>query len=242
MTVISTPIGSAASATLPHRAALRHMVVLHAVPEVWLELTQTWIYNQVAHLPDSVTNHALCESTANLDQFPLANLHQFDREPRLRQVVDRALRKLRLRRHLGHAMRSARAIRPDVIHSHFGPTGWSMLDVVRSLRPRPRHVVTFYGLDVNFLPRQGWRDRYAELFDEIDLVLCEGPHMARCIASLGCAERKIRVHHLGVNIDQIEYRPRKLGRGERLRVLMAAAFREKKGLPYAIEALGIASR
>jgi colanic acid/amylovoran biosynthesis glycosyltransferase len=103
-----------------------------------------------------------------------------------------------------------------------------------------KHVVTFYGLDVNFLPRQDprWRSRYRALFDHIDLVLCEGSFMRRCIIELGCPETKVRVQHLGIRIDQIPFIPRVWQPGEPLRILMAASFREKKGLPYALEALG----
>jgi colanic acid/amylovoran biosynthesis glycosyltransferase len=62
--------------------------------------------------------------------------------------------------------------------------------------------------------------------------------MARCLVGLGCAEEKIRVHHLGVRIDDIPYRPRSWRPGTPLRVLIAATFREKKGIPYALAALG----
>jgi colanic acid/amylovoran biosynthesis glycosyltransferase len=102
-----------------------------------------------------------------------------------------------------------------------------------------RHVVTFYGLDVNFLPRHDrrWRGRYAELFGHVDAVLCEGPHMAGEIAALGCPEEKIRVQRLGVSFDDIPYEPCAWRPGEPLRVLIAASFREKKGIPDALEAI-----
>jgi colanic acid/amylovoran biosynthesis glycosyltransferase len=43
---------------------------------------------------------------------------------------------------------------------------------------------------------------------------------------------------LGVALDQIAYIPRKLENGSPLRVLIAGTFREKKGIPYALEAVG----
>ena len=83
-----------------------------------------------------------------------------------------------------------------------------------------------------------WRDRYRELFEEVTLVLCEGPHLAGRVASLGCPPRKLRVHHLGNPVQQIPFRPRVWEPKAPLKVLMAASFREKKGLPYGSEALG----
>lgn len=126
-----------------------------------------------------------------------------------------------------------------IIHSHFGNVGWANLDAVRMLKVR--HVVTFYGWDVNKLPIQYpvWRARYQRLFSQVDLVLCEGSHMAQCIVELGCPEHKIKVQHLGVEVDNILFQPRQWHADEPLRVLMAASFREKKGMPYAIEALQI---
>lgn len=217
-------------------------VALHAVPQVWLEPTQTWLYNQITHLPPHVCSHVLCERIENLDLFPFPRIHSFERELGATRLWDRTARSMRMRRHLGFFERTVRKVRPSILHSHFGPTAWALLDVAQ--RAQCPHVVSFYGLDVNFLPQNGWCDAYQELFAEIDLVLCEGPHMARCIASLGCSDAKIRVHHLGVPVRAIEFRPRRWSAqsGEPLRVLMAASFREKKGIPVGIEALGLLSR
>ena len=66
--------------------------------------------------------------------------------------------------------------------------------------------------------------------------------MARCLVKLGCPEHKVKVQHLGVDVDRFAFKPRQWQPGETLKVLIAASFREKKGIPYAIEALGILSR
>ena len=61
--------------------------------------------------------------------------------------------------------------------------------------------------------------------------------MAKCIVALGCATEKVKVQHLGIDLDRIEFRPRQWQPGQPLKVFIAASFREKKGIPYAIEAL-----
>lgn len=211
--------------------------VLHSFP-VWLPQTQTWMHSQVAELQRlGVDAHVACERTENLDQFGVANIHCLTDEPVWRQVWDKGLRKLRFRRHLDYLVQVGRRTGTQIIHSHFGNVGWANLDAVRKLGAK--HVVTFYGLDVNMLPQQFpvWRKRYRELFAQADMILCEGSHMAGCIVDLGCPEHKVKVQHLGVDVAQFDFRPRQWRPGETLRVLIAASFREKKGIPLAIEAL-----
>lgn len=213
------------------------LTVIHSFP-VWLPQTQTWMHNQVAELQRlGVDAHVVCERTENLDQFGVANIHCLADEPKWRQVYDKGLRKLRLRRHLDYLVQLGQKTGTQIVHSHFGNVGWANLGAVRKLGAK--HVVTFYGLDVNMLPQQFpiWRKRYAELFTAVDLILCEGSHMARCIIELGCPAHKVKVQHLGVDVEQFDFRPRQWQPGETLQVLIAASFREKKGISLAIEAL-----
>jgi len=213
------------------------LVVVHSSP-VWLPQTQTWMYNQVRYLPPEVESHIVCERTENLDQFDLPHIHALENSPWLRRKWDRLLLERGFRRHLGLLVAQVAKNKAAVIHSHFGNVGWADMGAAR--RTKARHVVTFYGLDVNFLPtvEPVWKERYLELFAGVDRVLCEGPHMARCVARLGCPESKVVVQHLGVRVEQIPFLPRQRKEGEPLRVLIAASFREKKGIPYALEALG----
>lgn len=216
------------------------MVVITVVHSLrfWLPQTQTWIYNQVHHLPDRVENHVVCEASENLDQFWLPNIHSLSEMPRWRYHWDKGLRRLRLRRHSGFLVEQARRHRAQVLHSHFGHQGWR--DSKAAEQAGTKHVVTFYGQDLSYRPRQDprWRERYSALFERIDCVLCEGPHMARSVIGLGCPEDKVSVHHLGVRVDEIAFKPREWKRSEPLRVLIASSFQEKKGIPYALEALG----
>jgi len=72
----------------------------------------------------------------------------------------------------------------------------------------------------------------------VDQILCEGPFMADSIASLGIPRQKIKVHRLGVDLTGLPFKPRRYERGTKLRFLTTGTFREKKGIPYALEALG----
>lgn len=211
--------------------------VLHYVDE-WLPRTQPWIYNQIQHLPDDVESWVACRTTRYVDEFPFSRIHALQSEPLIRQLVDRGLRFLGIRRHLGFLRRRIQTLRPDVLHSHFGHIGWFNLGAVRGMDTL--HVVTFYGQDLSWRPSAmpEWRARYGELFREADLFLCEGPHMIGELAALGCAEEKISLQRLGVDLERITYAPRRWAPGETLSVLICASFREKKGIPYGVEALG----
>lgn len=211
--------------------------VIHSHP-VWLPQTQTWMYNQVRYLPDEVDNHIVCESKDNLDQFWLPNIHALDDAPKWRYLWDTSLRKLKIRRHLGFLVEIAKRESITLVHSHFGFSGWADLDAVK--QAGLKQIVTFYGTDVNYLPKidPRWCTRYQELFAKVNRVLCEGRHMAQCLVNMGCPVDKVQVHHLGVTIEEIDFQPRAWKPAESLRVLIAASFREKKGIPYALEALG----
>jgi len=208
----------------------------------WLPLTENWIHTQVAYLPSTIRPHVVCRDTRNPDHFPVPCLHSYAQLPARQRCrifckgVSRLGRYLRRRTALMAAV--ADETGAPVVHSHFGYTGYSDSKAVECLGLA--HVVTFYGVDMSALPRSDprWLDRYRELFQRVDRVLCEGEHMAGRLRQLGCPSSKLTVQHLGVETTRLAFRPRQWHRDEPLRVLMAASFREKKGLPNGIRALG----
>ena len=216
------------------------ITVAHSFP-VWLPQTQTWLYNQVRFLPDPVDAHVICKETQNLQQFDLPGIHALSGpSSRISALTTRLFRHLDYH---WYVIRQCRSIRPDVLHSHFGPVGWKNHRMLQLFRPHSlqnmKHVVTFYGQDVDHLPKvnPSWKRRYRDMFRKLDLVLCEGSFMAEKVAQLGCPEERIRIQHLGVDLDQIAFHPRVMKPGEPFRILMAAAFRPKKGFLYGMKAL-----
>jgi len=218
------------------------ITIIHSFP-TWLPQTQTWMYNQVKQLQFLDGDfHVVCGRVENLEQFKVDNIHNLAEMPFYKQLWDKGLRALGVRHHLNYLVEVGNEIGTDIVHSHFGNIGWANLGAIRKLKAK--HVVTFYGWDVNQLPSQYpvWRQRYTQLFSEVDRVFCEGSHMAACVVKLGCPADKVKVQHLGVDVDKITFKPRQWKLGEPLKVLIAASFREKKGIPYAIKALGVIAR
>jgi colanic acid/amylovoran biosynthesis glycosyltransferase len=221
----------------PAAAGAGPLVVLQSV-QCWLPQTETWLDTQVKFLPGDVESTVVCERVANLEQFPFPRIRCLQNEPAHRQLWDRALRKLRLRNHLAWVVDAGRRARARVLHSHFGVVGWRDLGVARRLNLA--HAVTFYGVDVRYYPTSDarWIRRYKDMFKRVDVVLCEGPFMGRSIVDLGCPAEKLRVHHLGVDVAAVPFAPLPWEPGQPLRVLLTGSFREKKGFPDAVDALG----
>lgn len=220
---------------------MTRVTVLHSLP-TWLPLTATWLHALIVNQPEDIACHVACDVRDDRGAFPVANLHcQRDEHP-FRYVMDKVLRRSRLRRRSSHLAAIARTSSADIVHSHWGDVAWRDLPSVR--QSGCRHVVTFYGKDVNYLPNRFpiWRERYRELFASVDAILCEGPHMGRCIAALGCDARKIIVNSLGIDLERIHYQARSWKPGEELRFLIAASFREKKGIPDGLAAIATACR
>jgi colanic acid/amylovoran biosynthesis glycosyltransferase len=210
-------------------------VVAHSV-SCWLPLTMTWVYNQVKHMVD-FDSIILANSTQNLRQFPWHSLYV--EEGIIKKYAFKVARKLKLMHYPFVYDEAIKIHRPSIIHSHFGDQGWRDLHIAKKYGIK--HVVTFYGYDVNMLPTQHpiWKERYQQLFKRADLFLCEGPHMAECVLALGCPESKIKVQRLGIDLDKIPFVPRKIGKDGVLKILIAGTFREKKGIPYALEAIAL---
>jgi len=207
----------------------------------WLPLTENWIHTQVRCLPPSISAHVVCGEVLDNQSFTVAWLHSYadlPRPERLRVMVGAAF-KLRssLGRHRALIANVAKRYGVRVVHSQFGHTAYNSATAIRRLGLA--HVVSFYGADMSAAPASDprWRERYAVLFRLVDKVLCEGPHMAGEIRKLGCPAEKLHIHHLGVDLESLPFRPRLLRQGEDLRILIAASFREKKGIPFAIQAL-----
>ena len=214
--------------------------IVHSTP-LWLPQTQTWMYNQICRLcNNSIENHIVCERTINLDQFHAPNIHCLAESSYLRFLWEKCMRKCHVRNHLCFLVDIIKKYNIQIVHSHFGNTGWFDLGAVS--QTGVKHVVSFYGHDVKLLPTQQpeWKKRYQELFEKADLFLCEGPYMAKCIANLGCSEKKLKIQRLGIELDNIPFISRTIQKDNNVNILIAGTFREKKGIPDALEAIAIA--
>ena len=199
----------------------------------YLFATGSWIYSQLQHLRQHRAI-VLTDRTENLDVFPFEEVYAYNEIHPVRQAYH-CLRRRRLsggRDHFFESVMRRRGAR--LIHCHVGYVGWEMLEVKRRLGVPM--VTSFYGADASRLPREAvWRARYDELFEHGELFLAEGEAMRATLAELGCPKERIVVQHLGVAVDAFPFVARRPDGV--VRVLMAATFREKKGIPDALRAI-----
>lgn len=196
-------------------------------------ITENWIYNQVEGLGDNVaTVYAI--DRRNADRFPFRNLRCLREDlGYFPLLVNRAWEKL-FHRH-PQLLLWLWKDRPDLIHAHFGPGGCDIVPYAKWL-DIPL-ITSFYGYDAYLLPQKEprWRDNYKRLFERGRLFLAEGSAMRHRLADLGCPSEKLVVHHVGVKLEKYELCPRQPG--NEIRLMVCGRFTEKKGIPYAIEAL-----
>ncbi len=216
--------------------------VAHYKAGSYLPLTEGWIHSQVSRL-ERYSPVVWCHWRENPDAYPVARARSMELGPE----AGRAWHAfnwhsyLRLKFYPPMAWYFWRD-RPSLVHAHFGPAGYDALRLARLARVPL--VTSFYGFDLDSLPSRWpkWNKRYRDLFTHGDLFLAEGEHMRGRLIEMGCPESRVMVQHLGADLERLPFRPRHLEADGETRVLLAASFREKKGIPLAAEALGLAVR
>lgn len=220
-----------------------HKVIGHLVRR-YLFITGSWIYHQLINLrtykPVVITSYL-----ENLDQFPFDNIWYYQQPYAGQGLFKAGLRNIYesiTNQAEGFYVDAIRENEARLLHAHFGTEGFYNLSVKEKVG-LPL-ITTYYGADLSRLPRSNpkWQGRYRRLFSEGDLFLVEGNFMAQSLIELGCPQEKVKVNHLGVDVNRIDFLPRSLRDKEPVRILMASSFREKKGIPYGIRAFAEAVR
>ncbi len=204
------------------------ITVAHSVYQ-WLPLTENWIHRQAESQKRYTSIILASQLTLSYPHF--GELYASDNLPFICRFANKILRGLTDR----DVFKDSILSRYDnvLLHSHFGPTGWSDIH----LRNKKRHITRFYGYDIDKLPNTQpiWQERYKVLFERCTAFLVEGPFMKQSLVKRGCPPEKIYVHALGTDVERIPYKQRHLN--GRLKILMAGRFTEKKGMVYAIEGI-----
>lgn len=205
----------------------------------WLPVTQNWIYNQI-RCNSSCDHVILCRTLANQNQFPVANLYAAYPRNGIGASLGMFFARLTAQYPAGFYESIVKKEQPDCFHGHFAWESWRNINLIKRLK-LPL-VTTFYGLDVNKHPRKRhWRRRYDVLFEVSDRFTVEGPFMADSLVKLGCPRDKIRIIHLGVDIDHLQSLPKDSTSGI-FNIMFIGLEREKKGAIYAAEAFSRAAR
>lgn len=195
--------------------------------------TTNWLYDHLRCVPryDPVV---LCDVLARRTEFP---------ELTARPLGPESLGRRAWRRLTGGSVYPSDSWwlhrqHPRILHSHFGDQ--ALADHALREHLGVPWVVGFYGADVYAQP-QDLRIRrvYDKTFHFVSRALALGPAMAAQLEQLGCPRTKIAIHPLGVDVTGLPNRVRARERTQPLKVLFAGTFREKKGLPYVIDAVAV---
>lgn len=213
-------------------------VVAHLLG-VYLFHTGTWIYSQLTNIKN-FKNIVFSETLRNLDLFPFDSVYSSDQYLFPKKMLNRILRKI-TNNHYRFFYPICKKENVGLLHAHFG------FQAARSLKLKKKTklpmITTFYGNDISQYPRNPyWRRLYIRLFDEGELFTVEGNFMKKSLIELGCDDQKIIVQHLGINIDEYPYKKRNVKNYDRIKILICASFREKKGIIYAIKAISKLSK
>ena len=206
--------------------------VAHSVRS-YLFRTGSWIYAQISNLK-KYQSLVITTRKRNLNIFPVEKIYSLSDLNGLNRFFQRQYAKL-TNFYYPFFLKVLKENQVLLLHSHFGNRGY--FDLALKQRLKIPQVTTFYGHDVSLLPQEErWRKRFKVFFEQGDLILAEGNYMKKTLLEMGCPNSKVRVQHLGIDCEKIPFIPRKMVDGQKVKILIAGTFREKKGITYALEA------
>src|SRR2546428_7141373 len=183
------------SSLVPHPSSLP--VVVHFA-ERFVVMTQNWIYHQVIHT-SRYRPVVATQLRENAERFPFdpvlfpetggpAGTHSWVWRWCAPSVGSAGRQRYRLAVPLQTISRAyerpVRAVRPALLHAHFGTQAVHLLRLRRRLGVPL--VTTFYGYDASSIPRlPGWRRWYRQLFAVGDRFLLEGSAFRARLLDLG---------------------------------------------------------
>jgi colanic acid/amylovoran biosynthesis glycosyltransferase len=124
----------------------------------------------------------------------------------------------------------------DIIYCHFGHNGRLMALLKKiGIIKKSKIITVFHGFEISqkkFL-KTGYYDL---LFQTGDLMLPVSYTWKKRLIDLGCDERKIMVHRMGINLDKFVL-IENTSKNYIIKLLTIARLTEKKGIEYAIKAV-----
>jgi colanic acid/amylovoran biosynthesis glycosyltransferase len=207
-------------------------VCAHYVSQ-YLPLTENWIYrvliNHQEYLPIM-----LSRKKVNLNLFPFPALFCLTDFNFFRKYLEIIF--FRIFDFFYFFKQVCQQQQVQILHIHFGYHGVKFIGLKKVLNIPM--VCSFYGDDAFSYPlRKGFTKKYRTLFKVADRILVLGPYMKAELIKLGCPEEKILIHHLGIDVNKIEFRKREMKSNDVLRFMIASSFLEKKGIALTIRAL-----
>lgn len=212
---------------------MRKIKVAHIL-HTYLPVTENWIYNQILFNGDC-DPLVIAQFQKNEMNFPVKTLYSACPHKVLENAFSYFSR-MKFWPPQAYYQSLINRENPDIIHGHFSTESWRVLSAAQKWNIPL--VTNFYGLDVNKLPkRKYWKKRYSILFEVGQIFIVEGHHMAERLADIGCDPEKIRIVHIGIDIERIRKKLENRNLFNSVfKILFVGLEREKKGSMDAAEA------
>lgn len=123
----------------------------------------------------------------------------------------------------------------DIIHCQFLTIAPTALDLFDCGVLQGRLVAAVRGFDLSDMERNQ-QDRLQKIFDRFELLLPVSHALANRLLDLGCPQKKVRVHHSGIAIDDFHVARSNIPGN---RILSVGRLVEKKGIDDLIDAVAI---
>jgi len=124
----------------------------------------------------------------------------------------------------------------DILCCHFGINGINGR-YLKEIGLDAKLITIFHGHDMSSFVVSNGDEVYNKLFLKGDLFLPISNYWKRKLIKLGCNEKKIIVHHMGINLEKFKFFERKKQSEKTIKILTVGRLVEKKGHKYAIQAI-----
>ncbi|MCO7174934.1 glycosyltransferase [Sporolactobacillus kofuensis] len=124
-----------------------------------------------------------------------------------------------------------------IIMAHFGPNGILAQKCIEVGLLRGQLFTAFHGYDMLRYVKQKGAGAYRDLFHSTAVILPISNYWRRRCLELGADPSRTVVHHMGIDLLRFDRHPSEPRKP--ITVVSAARLVEKKGLDYAIEAIGL---
>jgi colanic acid/amylovoran biosynthesis glycosyltransferase len=125
----------------------------------------------------------------------------------------------------------------DIIHCHWARNGERVVFLRDLGLLKGKIVIHLHGYDIGSAIRQKRNKVYQNLFGKGDLFIAGSNYNKEYLISLGCDEKKIVRQPVGVDCQKFEFKPRRLLKNTKVKILTIARLVEKKGIEYSIKAV-----
>jgi len=127
----------------------------------------------------------------------------------------------------------------DVVHAHFGPIS-RQWDFVSTLPDQGPFVATYYGYDVTGKLHPNNYDFYTKTdhWNSVDLAIGISEHIRSRMIMVGCPEENSTTLPIGVDPSLFRFSPTPYNSDSELQLVSTCRHTQKKGLEYAIRAVG----